>query len=259
MGDSMNIGALLITTGAGLFFLIGLLINRISKNKKGLFIFSLALAFMVMIGLISFDLAPELIKNISSYTILNKIIVGGGSIFSGFLILKILDILIPHHHHDHHEEKDDIEEHNDNMYHIGLITSLALIIHNIIEGGAIYLNSIASLKVGLLMALGVGLHNIPLGMEICTTLNLAKKSLKKKIIPISLITLSTGLGAVLMLLVNIDKNIIFASILIGITIGMLTYLIIFELLKEIKKNITSIHTIIGLICGMIIVVISFII
>jgi ZIP family zinc transporter len=252
----MNIIALIVTTLAGLSFLIGLIINSVNKNKKALYILSISLAFSVMLGLIAFDLLPELIENISEYSTLNKLLITSSSVLLGFLVLKLLDIIIPHHHHDHHQNKDNIIEHNGNMYHIGLITSIALIVHNIIEGGSIYLNSIIDIKTGILIALGVGLHNIPLGVEICTTLNLSKQNFSKKILPISLISLSTSLGALLIILININNNILFVTYLIGITIGMLGYLILFELLKEIKQNYKNKYTIIGLLTGIIIIFIS---
>lgn len=253
---TMNTIAFIITTIAGLAFLVGLLINSLSKDKKKLYILSISLAFSVMIGLIAFDLIPELIENISNYNLLNKILVAGSSILVGFLILKILDIFVPHHHHEHHSNKDDLEEHNGNMYHIGLITSIALIIHNIVEGGSIYLNSVIDLKTGILIALGVSLHNIPLGVEICTTLDLSKKNFMKKLLPISLISLSTSLGAIFIILINISNSAILVTYLIGITIGMLGYLILFELLKEIKQNIKNKYTIIGFLIGIIIIFIS---
>ncbi len=252
----MNIVAFIITTLAGLAFLIGLVINSISKNKKVLYVLSISLAFSVMIGLIAFDLLPEFMENISEYSILNKFLITGSSILAGFLILKLLDILVPHHHHDHHQDKDNVNEHNGNMYHIGLITSMALIIHNIIEGGSIYLNSVIDIKTGILIALGVGLHNIPLGVEICTTLNLSKQNFIKKILPISLISLSTSLGALLIILINISSNVLFVTYLIGITVGMLGYLVLFELLKEIKQNYKNKYTIIGLLMGIIIIFVS---
>ncbi len=255
----MQLLAFLITTIAGLFFLGGLIINKLSHNKKALSTFSIALAAVVMLGLIIFDLAPELLENITSYSLLNKFIFCFLTIGIGLLILKVLDIFIPHHHHDHKEIKDDLKDHNANIYHIGLITSIALILHNIIEGGTIYLNSLIDLKTGLIIALGVGLHNIPLGMEIMTTLALDQKKTKEKIIPIILITLSTSLGALLVILMKVNSSGLFISSLIGITIGMLGYLIVFELFKEIKNNIKNKYTLMGILIGIIIIFLSFLI
>ncbi len=255
----MNIIALIITTLAGISFLLGLVTDKITKNKKVLYCFSISLAFSVMLGLIFFDLLPELSENVSNYLLLDKIFIVFSSIGGGLLILKVLDIFVPHHHHDHHENKDNIEEHNANMYHIGLITSLALVMHNIIEGGSIYLNSIINIKTGLLIAIGVSLHNIPLGMEIFTTLDLSRKKLREKIIPIIVISLSTSLGAILVILLNINHNILFVTYLIGITIGMLSYLVIFELFKEIIQNIKNKYIVLGLMLGIIIIFISSII
>lgn len=255
----MKLLAFLITIIAGLFFLVGLIINKLSHDKKALYIFSISLAAIVMLGLIGFDLVPELLENIASYSLLNEIVFIFLTVGVGFLTLKVLDIFIPHHHHDHKEAQDDIKDHNANIYHIGLITSIALILHNIIEGGTIYLNSLIDLKIGLFIALGVGLHNIPLGMEIATTLNLDKKPKRAKIIPISLITLSTSFGALLVILIKVNNSSLFISSLIGITIGMLTYLIFFELLKEIKNNIKNKYAIMGMIIGALIIFLGFLI
>lgn len=255
----MKLLAFLITTIAGLFFLVGLIINKLSHNKKALYTFSIALAAIVMLGLIVFDLTPELLTNMAPYSLLNKIIFIFLTVGVGLLILKVLDIFLPHHHHDHKETKDDVKDHNANIFHIGLITSVALILHNIIEGGTIYLNSIVDLKTGLFIALGVGLHNIPLGMEVMTTLNLDQKQRREKIIPISLIALSTSLGALLVILIKVNNSSLFISSLIGVTIGMLAYLIIFELFKEIKNNIKNKYTIMGIVVGVLIIFLSFLI
>ena len=254
----MNIMALIITTLAGLSFLIGLFVDKFYKDKKNLNAISISLALAVMIGLICFDLIPEIFENIKLYSINNKLLILLSSIGIGFLILKILDIFVPHHHHEHHEHHDNIEDHNANLYHIGFVTSLALIIHNIIEGGSIYLNSVVDIKTGSLIALGVALHNLPLGVGICTTLGLTKKKFSKKIIPISLISLSTTLGAILIMLININ-NTLFITCLMGITVGMLLYLVMFELFKEVIKNIKNKYTIIGLIIGINLMIISFLI
>ena len=50
------------------------------------------------------------------------------------------------------------------------MSSVAIILHNIIEGMAVYSMAAESLNVGVMIAFGVGLHNIPMGMIIYSTL-----------------------------------------------------------------------------------------
>ena len=51
--------ALLITLLAGCFFLVGSLIARFAKDKKGIIPFSLGMAFSVMLMLMAIDILPE--------------------------------------------------------------------------------------------------------------------------------------------------------------------------------------------------------
>lgn len=255
----MKLIALLIAVFGGMFFLIGYFISKIGKDKNDLFKFAVALALTVMIGLIVFDLTPELLENLENQKLINKIIIAALSVLGGAIILKLLDFLVPDHHHEHHPREKDKKEHESNMYHIGLITSIALILHNIIEGSAIYITGLLSAHSALLLALGVGLHNIPLGIEISTTMDLSNKSKFKKFLPILLMILSTGIGALTIFALDIEFSSLFLAILIGVTIGMLIYIILFELLKEVWRNIKEKSTIIGIVCGMIVIVASLII
>ena len=140
------------------------------------------------------------------------------------IVLKLLDKFVPEHDNEHSLSHECTEE---NLMHIGIVSSLAIILHNIIEGMAVYSMTIESVKLGLLVALGVGLHNIPMGMVIYSTLEKEKKN--KKIILLSLVVLSTFIGGLLMLLISNLLNEFVMGILICITLGMLLYIIIFEL------------------------------
>ena len=109
---------------------------------------------------------------------------------SQFLILKILDRFVPEHD-------------SNNLSHIGIVSSIAIIIHNIIEGMAIYNTVISDLNTCILLSLGVGLHNIPLGMAISST---TYKDNKKSTILVVLIALSTFIGGLLIALFNVSNE-----------------------------------------------------
>ena len=232
----------------GLLFLVGAFITRFSKDKEQLSNYSVALAFIVLIGLITLDLIPEL-KEIASEN--NNLVIIIAISIVGILVLKLLDKLIPSHHHDHHDNEKNLKEHNSHLYHIGFITLVSLLIHNIIEGMTIYIVSTDSLKTGMMMALGVGLHNIPLGIEISATMADNIKE-KKNMIYLILLSLSSLIGGLIVLLFGQIKE-VYLGYIIALTLGMCIYIALFELLHEIMVHIHKKATIMGLLCGLIII------
>lgn len=230
--------SILITFIAGIFFLIGALLALVGKKNENLSSFTIGMALSVMIMLLAFDIIPEIMESLERNYILMIVFV-----LIGIGLLKLMDMIIPHHNY-----KEEINHHEKHLHHIGLITSLALIIHNIIEGIGIYNIAILDTKAGILMAIGVGLHNIPLGMEIVSSLNEIKKNLKEVWINIILLTLSTVFGSVIMLTIgNISETVLGA--LLSVTVGMILYLVLFELLPEIKETGNKKYAIIGFTVG----------
>ena len=131
------------------------------------------------------------------------------------------------------------------------MTSLALIIHNIVEGMSIYGVSQNDLKTGLIYAIGVGLHNIPFGIEIAAMFD--KKESKKMWTWLILLTISTFIGG---LIIFILKDTL-SDFLLGssITIGMILYLVFNELLVELKENFNK-FSLYGLLIGIILMLIG---
>ncbi len=217
----------------GLFIIIGALITLIAKNSEKFITFSIAIAFGVMATLIVIDLIPEALESLEfSNPIYTYLIIFLGSTI-GFGLLKILDHFIP----DHDDDLTTSEDDDRNLTHIGLVSSIALVIHNIVEGMAIYLLISNNFRSGLMAIIGVGLHNIPLGMIITSTFYQGNKSLKKTILIILGISLSTFIGGLLMCipaLENILETIEIVSL--TLTIGMLLYIVIMELLPKIINS-----------------------
>lgn len=241
---------LILTFIAGLFFLLGGLISIKVKNKDKLNYFSIGLALVIILGLLIFDLVPEVLELLEGNSLIVKIILSSILIILGILVLKVLDHFIPDHHHDHHEEHDNKKEHISHMKHIGVLTLLSLVLHNILEGFAIFGMNDRGLKLGILTCAGVALHNIPLGTHIFTSISLNEnKGL------IALLTLSSLMGGIIFLIVGEVSNLVLAIITL-ITMGMLLYIALFELLPEVVHNKNHKETILGLISGIIILVIA---
>ena len=248
----MNLFGLILTFIVGLFILLGSLLATKFNDNKRFTDFSISLAFGVIFALVLFELLPEIYEtfriDLSLFrTILCIVILS----LIGIFILKILDSFIPHHeheaHHNHTHKNDDC--HNEHLKHIGLISATAIIVHNVIEGMSLYLVSSASIISGLFLCIGIGLHNVPMGLVISSTLYKSNYS-KKSIIKISLlVSLSTFVGGIIMLLIGGVSHIV-EGILLGITLGMLIYILIFELLHQIyhmkNKKICNIGICLGM-------------
>ena len=227
--------ALLLTLLSGLFFLIGVIVYRFVKHKKELTIGAMACALIVILGLICFDLVPELLEIKKWYLILCVVI--------GLLFLLLIDKLIPHHHHEHKENDEATKEHQGHLEHIGFITILALILHNMVESMALFSVASDNLTSGTLMCLGIGLHNLPFGFQIASNI----KSRSKTVATILLVLSGLIGGLIVYAFGNISEFV--TGIIIALTLGMLLYILIFELLKEVWSNIKKKSTICGIIIG----------
>ena len=229
--------ALLLTFLSGLFYLVGIIIYKFVKHKNELTVAAISCAAVVIIGLIVFDLAPELIEQDNAWLFVFVIL--------GFVLLFLIDKLIPHHHHKHHAHDEATKEHKDRLEHVSTITILALSMHNLIEGMALYSISLESIRSGILMLIGVGLHNLPFGFQIAGT--------KNKLL-VFLLVISAFLGGLVVFFFgNIDEFL--QGIILALSTGMLFHILIFELFKEIKENIGQKETIYGIIIGILILVI----
>lgn len=235
---------LLLTLITGLCFFIGYVFGLFSKDKNKVGVLAISLAFVVLVNLICFDILPEVIENFSWISVL--------FILVGLFLLKLLDLFVPHHHHHHEEINDDIKEHEDHIDHVNIITVIALFLHNILEAMALYGVSTTNLKSGFLMALGVAMHNIPLGLSFSTNKN------KKNIIYLILLSLSGLFGGIICMFIGSLSPTIEHYILC-LTLGMLLYLTIFEFCKDLWSNRRNINTLYGIIIGIVFVVITFII
>ncbi len=230
----------------GLFFLIGILLLNKTKNKDNISLFTTSLAFVVMLGLLVFDLLPEIIESKNIYLIIPLLI--------GFGLLVFLDKLIPHHNHHHKEVHDDQKDHMEHLNHIGTITIIALIIHNLLEGLTLYSLTLNSITSGILMMISISLHNIPLGLQIGNSLKIKKNN----ILLLILLVLSSLIGALIVIIYgNLSNNI--ASILLSLTFGMLLYILIFELFREIKTSFKKKSCIYGIIVGVVVLIITLLI
>lgn len=254
----MNFISLLLTLFVGLFILVGSALGLSSKNNKKLTDFSISMAFGVIISLILFEILPETFNTLSHEVgIIRSIIAIILLVLIGIFTLKILDLFVPYHEHEthhHHLHKSD-KCHNEHLSHIGLISSITVIVHNVIEGMSLYLVATNNLISGMLLCIGIGLHNIPMGLVITTTL-VNSNYKRNKIMKISsIVSISTFIGGFIMFVLG-GVNEMVKGVLLGFTLGMLIYISIFELLHQIYHMKNKRVSIIGISIGVVLLFIS---
>lgn len=214
--------ALGITIFLGLFFLIGILIIHFTKHAELVEHISIAIASGAMLALLFLDLLPDVVETFSGKMYVVAVIF----IMLGLLFLVGLDHFIPEHNEGGEEETAE------NMIHIGLISAIAIILHNIVEGMTVYSIAMTSIASGLSMAIGVGLHNIPMGMLISSTLTGERRSKRYLILFFSCI--STFIGGLLMMLIEPVLTETLVGLLVCIALGMVLYILFFELLPSMR-------------------------
>ena len=138
------------------------------------------------------------------------------------------------------------------MLKTGIIVSLGLAIHNFPEGLAIGSGMDVSLKLGMNLAIAICLHDIPEGISMAVPMKAGGMSKTKIIIYVILSGVTTGIGAFCGAVVGkISKEII--GICLSFAGGAMLYIVSGELTPEANNlyrgKMTAIGNILGIILG----------
>ena len=190
---------------------------------------------------------------------------GGGTItaisfFGGMLLIALIDFFIPSYENPH--EAGLVEEmqtgHGSRELHrLGLMTALAIGIHNFPEGLATFFAALTDPTIGIPVAFAIALHNIPEGISISIPIYFATRNRKKAFWYSFLSGVSEPLGAVIGYLVlrpfvtDQLMGIIFAAVA-----GIMVFISLDQLIPYAKKYSSGHQSVYGLICGMAIMALS---
>ncbi|MBR3230210.1 MAG: ZIP family metal transporter [Bacilli bacterium] len=235
----MNFYPFIISFISGLSTLIGYFSIYIKYNKNRIIKNSLALAAGVMLCVSIIELIPEGIKLLNKYN--NLFLIGITTITIGMLLPITINKIIK----------------KEGLYKLGILSTIAIIMHNIPEGIITYLTSVQNIKLGINIALAIAMHNIPEGITIAVPIYYSTKDKKKAFKMVLISALSEPFGAILayILLRNIITDKIIGIILLLVA-GIMTYLSIIELLPKALKYKEKKKTLIFFIIGLIIMYIS---
>ncbi|RHY65235.1 hypothetical protein DYB34_009538 [Aphanomyces astaci] len=118
----------------------------------------------------------------------------------------------------------------------GVLTAVAIAMHNLPEGVATYVAAMRDLRVGAVLAIGIALHNIPEGIAVATPVYFATDSRCKAFMWTFISALAEPLGGVLAwLVVGEGLNPVVEGVMFGIVTGMMVTISIKELIPTAIK------------------------
>lgn len=243
---------LILSTLAGLSTLIGaipIFFKIKEKNLNKFISFCLSFSIAIMISISILDLIPtSFFEIVNFYGIGKTLIILLIAFIISYIIITYLSSLVE-------KESKGID-----LYKLGILNMIVLILHNLPEGIATFLSSYHSIDLGLRLSIAIMLHNIPEGISIAVPIYYATGSRKKAIKSTLISGLSEPLGAILAF-VFLKKFVseLMISIVLIVVAGLMITLSIQEMLPRALKYKENKWIYLGLITGTILVIVNVII
>ena len=238
---------ILKTTLLGLFFgtfgttIGGILGIVIKKNSNKFLSFILSFASGLMMSVICFDLIPESLGISNIYGVVFGVLIG-------IISMIFCDVIVQK---KFNKKQQKYAESND-LLKTGIIVSIGLAIHNFPEGLAIGSGFEASMRLGLGLAIAICLHDIPEGISMAVPMKNGGMSKSKVVFYVILSGVTTGVGAFFGAIVgSISQSVI--AVCLSFAAGAMLYIVSGELIPESNKlykgRMSAIGNMIGFIIG----------
>ena len=174
----------------------------------------------------------------------------------------IIDRLVPsfeNPHEAHSVEEMDHQPHNPRLMHMGVMTALAIGIHNFPEGIATFTSAVDNMALGVAIAVAIAIHNIPEGIAVSIPIYYATGD-RRKAFRLSLLSgLAEPVGAILawLVLTPFMTPTLMGCILAGVA-GIMVFISIDELLPAAREYGEAHISIYGVVAGMALMAVSLI-
>lgn len=269
--ESSALLPLLLTLFAGLATGIGSAIAFFAHHTNKRFL-SFSLGFsggvMIYVSFVElFAIAQEMLQEVMGDKM--GMLVTASSFFGGMLLIGIIDRLVPSFENPH--EARSVEDMDTNtpkgrqkksessMMRIGIMSALAIGIHNFPEGIATFMSAVQDPKLGIGIAVAISIHNIPEGIAVAVPIYHATGSRKKAFTLSFLSGLSEPVGAVLAYFVLMP---FMSATLLGIVFaavaGIMVFISLDELLPAAREYGEHHISILGMVIGMMVMALSLI-
>jgi ZIP family zinc transporter len=191
-----------------------------------------------------------------------------GGFFGGVALIALIDKLVPDYENPHEmhdasemadceqrmkqkEKKVDPMADKEGLMRMGLMSALAIAIHNFPEGLATFAAALKDPALGIPIAVAVAIHNIPEGIAVSVPIYFSTGSKKKAFGYSFLSGLSEPVGALVgYLLLRQFFNDLTFGVLFAVVAGIMVYISIDELLPASEKYGEHHLSIYGMIGGM---------
>lgn len=239
---SKSICSIVLSLGLLIFTLIGCfstyLFEQKKLNKRIDFILAVLFSFIIMLSV--FYLFPEVyhclgFKHLYLFFIFLVI---------GVIIMRIIDHYLPGHDNNKLTKK----EQKKNYVHIAVMCSIIFILYNFIIGMELYNTILISTSETVQITIDLSIRNIIFTFFLYILLNQDNLAKWRKGLLIFLLGISSLLGTILMIIINIS-NAIVSGIFFSTIMGMAIYFVVYELYRKVIKNIKKKQTIYGIIFG----------
>lgn len=195
------------------------------------------------------------------------------SFFGGIFLIAFIDRVIPKPQNPH--EASSIEEleslnlpaeeleskkkelNTNKLLRMGVLTALAIAIHNFPEGIATFLSALNNPKLAVAVTFAIAIHNIPEGISVYIPIYYATGSKKKAFLYSFLSGLAEPVGALVgfLILSPFITNTLF-GILFAAVAGIMVFISVDELLPAAREYGETHLSIYGMVAGMAIMAIS---
>ena len=265
--------AFTLTILAGLATGIGSVIAFFIKEKSmKVLTFAMGFAAGVMLYVSFTEILPEATHKLSeaygdekSATIFAVI-----AFFAGMLLVGIIDKLIPTAENPHefsnaqfNTNKEDAAtnsvQDSDKLMRIGVLTALALAIHNFPEGIATFVAALEDPTLGMTIAVAIAIHNIPEGIAVSMPIFYATGDRKKAFFYSFLSGVVEPIGAIIgyyFLMDYLNNEVL--GLLLSAVAGIMVFISLDQLLPAAEEYGEHHLSIYGLVLGMAVMAISLI-
>lgn len=278
-GDNV-LFALLLTLLAGLATGVGSCIAFFAKHTNKKFLsFALGFSAGVMLYVSFMELMFDAKINLCEMKGIHiGQLITAAAFFGGIAIAAIIDKLVPSIENPHEMRsiedmstidpsiKKEVNEHiaahdgrEQRLKRMGVITALAIAIHNFPEGIATFMSAVEQPKLGVAIAIAIAIHNIPEGIAVSVPIYYATGDKKKAFWYSFLSGLAEPVGAIVayLILMPFITPVMLYGVFAAVS-GIMVYISLDELLPAAREYGWHHISIYGLIAGMAVMAVSLI-
>jgi ZIP family zinc transporter len=250
-----------LTALAGLSTGIGSVIAFIAKpTQRGFLAGSLGFSAGVMLYVSFVEMLPAATEILRRQSEIWGPWWATAGFFGGVLLTAVIDFLVPKVENPHEAslvEDMGREQEVRHLERVGVLTALAIGVHNFPEGFATMFAAQSDIMLGVPVAAAVALHNIPEGISVSVPVYYATKSRKKAFWFSFLSGLSEPVGALvgyLLLRPFISDSLV--AVVLAAVAGVMVFISLDQLVPNAKKYGKEHHSVYGLVGGMAVMAVS---